>query len=197
MIREPRLPFYPTGCHSLNGRSTRKGEKGTSWPRRVGLELGTLPSGIAPFRSRGRSDPCTPPHTDCLNASTAFLGPQKPTFHSPTWELGGGVVFFSGNPLRERKTAQENSEPRYIPVCLGTGSPLLPSPPGSVLSPQGIFPAWALPEAHSPLLSPKSLCSHSDSIQWEELRHVATKWLRLRHDSRWNGKKSPTFKQLA
>lgn len=195
MIREPRLPFYPTGCHSLNGRSTRKGEKGTSWPRRVDLELGTLPSGIAPFRSRGRPDPCTPPHTDCLNASTAFLGPQKPTFHSPTWELGGsGSVFLWISTTREKDCPRKLRT--KIHTSLGTGSLLLP-PPGSVLSPQGIFPAWALPESHSPLLSPKSLCSHSDSIQWEELRHVATRWLRLRHDSRWNGKKSPTFKQLA
>lgn len=127
MIREPRLPFYPTGCHSLNGRSTRKGEKGTSWPRRVDLELGTLPSGIAPFRSRGRPDPCTPPHTDCLNASTAFLGPQKPTFYSPTWELGG-----SGSVFLWKSTTREKDCPRKlrtkIHTSLGTGSLLLPPP---------------------------------------------------------------------
>lgn len=152
MIREPRLPFYPTGCHSLNGRSTRKGEKGTSWPRRVDLELGTLPSGIAPFRSRGRPDPCTPPHTDCLNASTAFLGPQKPTFYSPTWELGG-----SGSVFLWKSTTREKDCPRKlrtkIHTSLGTGSLLLPAPQEvschlRAYSQPGLFPNPTAPSYH-------------------------------------------------
>lgn len=150
LIQEPRLPFSPTGRHCLNGRSTRKGEKETSRPERVGLELGTLPSGIAPFTLRGLPDPRAPPppHTDCLTASTAYLGSQKRPFLSLTWELGS----FLGKPFTRGK---ENSELGHVAVRLGTGSFCSP-PPGSAVSYQGTFPTWA--SSPSPLLSPRSLC---------------------------------------
>lgn len=126
LIREPRLPFNPTGRHCLNGRSTRKGEKGTSWPGRVGLELGTLPNWHSPLSLTGLPRSTWTSHTDCLNAPTAYLGPQKPTFHSPIWELGIGS--FSGNSQRQEGAARENSETRQIPVCLETRSLLVPPP---------------------------------------------------------------------
>lgn len=159
MIREPRLPVYPTGCHSLNGRSTRKGEKGTSWPRRVGLELGTLSSGIAPFRSRGRPDPCTPPHTDCLNASTAFFGPQKPTFHSSTWELGGrGSVFLWKSTTRERDCPRK-LRTKIQTSLFGDRVPAAP-PPQEVschlraYSQPGLLPKPTTPSYHPSLSAP-------------------------------------------
>lgn len=193
LIREPRLPFNPTGRHCLNGRSTRKGEKGTSWPGRVGLELGTLPNWHSPLSLTGLPRSTWTSHTDCLNAPTAYLGPQKPTFHSPIWELGMGS--FSGNSQRQEGAARENSETRQIPVCLETRSLLVSPPP----PPRGEVPCHLrahsqpglLPKPHTLFLSPKSLCARSDSIQWEKLRRVATSWLRLRLDSRWMARRTP------
>lgn len=181
LIRELRLPFNPTGRHCLNGRSTQKGEKGTSWSESVGLELGTAPRGITPLRLRGRPDPhatspLPPPHThrllECLYS--LFWFPETSLKFSYLG-IGGRVFFWKFTRRQKGLPTQENSEPRHIPSCLGTGSLLLPSSPGSALSLQGTLPAWAAPQAHSPILSPKLLCAHSGRFQWEKLRHEATR----------------------
>lgn len=77
LIRELRLPFYPTGRHCLNGRSTQKGEKGTGWSQNVGLETWNCPEWHNPPLSLTGSprphatSPLPPPH------------PSSPHTHRP------------------------------------------------------------------------------------------------------------------
>lgn len=140
LIRELRLPCNPTGRHCLNGRSTPKGERGTLWSESVGSELGTAPRGITPFRLRGRPDPQatspsrTPTHRllECLYS--LFWFPETSLKFSYLG-IGGRVFFWKFTRRQKGPPTQENSEPRHIPRCLGTGSLLLPSSPGSALSP--------------------------------------------------------------
>lgn len=115
------------------GGAVGRGRK-TSQPGRVGVELGT-PKWHNPFPLTGSPSPCapprppTPPPTDCLTASTACLGSKKPTFLSPTWELGARVFLWKS--FRREK---ENSESRHVVVCVGTGSFCLPPPPSALVT---------------------------------------------------------------
>lgn len=140
LIQEPRLPFNPTGRHCLKWEEQSEGGERLASPEGLVWSL-ELPSGIAPFPLRGRPAHVhprapPPPPTDCLTASTACLGSKKPTFLSPTWELGARVFLWKS--FRREK---ENSESRHVVVCVGTGSFCLP-PPQVPLSPQGTLPAW-------------------------------------------------------
>lgn len=165
------------------GGAVGRGRK-TSQPGRVGVELGT-PKWHSPFPLTGSPSPYAPPqpptpHTDCLTASTACLGSKKPTFLSPTWELGGRVFLWKS--FRREK---ENSESRHVVVCVGTGSFCPPHPLPKcpyhlrAHSQPGLPPKPTAPSCHPDPFA------YSDSIQWEkQTRRYSTRGLRLRHDSR-------------
>lgn len=150
------------GVSALIGRSTQEGEKGPSGSERVGLELGTAPSGMTPLLLTGSPRPtCKPPtpsthtHTDCLNASTACFGFQKPLFHSPPWELGVGS--FSGNPPGDKRGCLPRNTQNHDTdqaVC-GQGPCCSPPPPEGPCHSRAL-PAAAPPQAHSPLCHPSS-----------------------------------------
>lgn len=174
LIPEPRLPFNPTGRRCLNGRSARNGGKETSWPGREDLELGTLPSGRAPFPLRSRPAPRVYPRhrlLDCLY-SLSWSPENSPFF--PHLGIRGRVFLWKSTTRRRGCSRKLRTE--TPPSLLGDRGPLLPSFPLTLRS--------AHLRAHSqpgllPKPTPVSVAQvHPrcpQSIHWEKLRHVGTR----------------------
>lgn len=150
-----------------------------------------------------RHPPPSPPHPhpaylhaplDCLHS---LPWSQKPPFSFP--HLGTENRVFIWNCTTRGLPKETPHQGIYGSLSGDRVLAALSTPPQpSAPSRQGTLPAWASPYARHSLLSLES-CAHSDSIQWEKLRHGGTGWgvLRLSHDSSRSGKKSPAFKQLA
>lgn len=156
LIREPRLPFNPTGRRCLNGRSTRKGEKGTRWPGRVGLELGTVPKSHSPLLLTGSLRSTwtpPPPHTHRLLECPYSLSWSSETYLSFP-HLGFGNRGLSLETHHERKGLPEKTqrEDRYQSVW--RQGPCLPPTPGEVrchlraLSQPELLPKPTAPSYH-------------------------------------------------
>lgn len=171
------------------GGAVGKGRKRLASPEGLVWSL-KLPSGIAPFPSRGRParvhprapPPPTrqPPHRllDCLNSLSWF---QEANLSFPHLGIGGKVFLWKS--FRREK---ENSESRHVVVCVGTGSfgpPRRPTPKCPYHL-RAHFQPGLPPKPTAPSCHPDPF-AYSDSIQWEkQTRRYSTRGLRLRHDSR-------------